>query len=168
MRLLRPTTRRVRRATRLALVIATTALAGGCVDWGGPDGDTDAFSIAHGLWQDANLTSYDYVIQRRCISCPSDRASRRVTVTVRNDAVVERVYTGSTDPVPASEATYYPTVDGLFVELEQMLRTAADVNRVAYSASLGYPLSVLIVPRGQSEEAGWEISSLTPATGSAP
>ena len=165
MRLLRSTTRRARRASRLALVLATTALAGACVDWSGPDGgDGDTFSIARGLWDDAALTSYEYVIQRRCLDCPSDRSSRRVTVTVRNDAVVNRVYTGTTEAVPASEATYYPTVEGLFAELQQLLSATSDVNRVSYSATLGYPLSVLIVPRGQSEEAGWEITSLTPAT----
>lgn len=169
MRLLRPTTRRAWRATRLTLVVATAALAGACVDWGGPGGaDGDTFSIARGLWNDAAVTSYEYVIQRRCLDCPSDRASRRVTVTVRDDAVTNRVYTGTTDAVPASEATYYPTIDGLFAELQQLLATSSDVNRVAYHASFGYPISVLIVPRGQSQEAGWEITTFTPASPPAP
>ena len=174
MGLLRSTARRARTLTRAAtrtvastaLVLAGTLAVGGCIDSSGPENpDREQFSFARNLWETNAPASYDYVLVRRCIDCPDDRATRPVAVQVRAGAVTSRVYAGSTVAVPAGETTYYPSIDGLFEELEGLLASPLNFNRVSYNGGYGYPLSVVIVPKSTNDEIGWEIRSFTPVGG---
>jgi hypothetical protein len=149
-----------RHFARALCAAALVGLTGGCVSWSGPDGDDDAFSLSRRAWEESRPSAYTYTLQRTCGGCSAERR-RPVVITVRDGAVTERRYASDGAAVPAGEAAFFPTIDGLFDELRQLLTIDTTARQVAFDGSRGYPRSVLIDPspsRGEDEE-GWQITT---------
>lgn len=137
----------------------TLVFAAACVDWGAPDVETDAYKIARRGWEEQGPAAYEYTLQRTC-ACSAERM-QAVLITVRDGTVADRRYVSSGVAVPAAEAPFFPTIDALFDELQQLLDDRPSSHEVYYNGAWGYPFLVNVVPNTTSAQGqvGWQISS---------
>ena len=104
---------------------------------GGGTGPTDEISEARARWDASAIADYDFVLQRSAFT-PAHLAEP-VTLLVRNRQVVSRVYVNSGLPVAAQNATWWPSIDGLFDILEAARDQNAAVLQVQFDAARGFP-----------------------------
>lgn len=136
-------TRLVRWMVAPALMAAALAGCDGLLGSGGDEVQREEYRAATGRWDAADLSSYSYVITLVC-DCGSAADLRPVRVTVRDGAVVSRLYE-SNDPAqrtPASAAVFgpYDTVEELFAAVENSIGRDADLLNVAYHPDYGVPI----------------------------
>ena len=83
-------------------------------------------------------------------------------VSVSGQDVTERVYVDSGDPVPASFAELFPSVDGLFDILEAAIVGDAHVIEVTYDTVSGVPIDLWIdyVENIADEELGFRVTEM--------
>lgn len=117
---------------------------------------------ARARWQAAGPSHYRFVYEVSCF-CPED-ARGPFTITVRDGAVQEVLFQGR--PLDPADPRH-PTVDGLFAMLGEAFDEDAELVRVAYDATLGYPVSAYVdyQARMADEELGFTVSALTPLDG---
>jgi hypothetical protein len=96
---------------------------------------------AEAKWSRYGPESYAYGVARSCF-CPVE-AIGPVWVSVVGTTVT-RTYVDSGDPVPASLAHLFPTVEELFDILREAYAADADEIRVTYEQDLGYPAELWI------------------------
>jgi hypothetical protein len=125
----------------LAIVVAAAFLST-CDTLGLGNGPRDELSRNRELWARIGPSAYEYALERRCFCGEAARGPIRVTVEV--GAVVERVYVGSGDPVPASFDDLFPVVDGLFDVLEDAYERDAHQIDVTYDPETGVPIDFWI------------------------
>lgn len=91
---------------------------------------------ARARWAARGPDSYAVTITRSCECMPE--ASGSVRVTVRSKSVESRVYASSGAPVTAQYASAFPSIEELFVMIDEAIRRGASVQ-VKYDPTLGYP-----------------------------
>ena len=124
--------------------VATTAIAAilwvaqaGCDN---PTAQDTPLRSARAKWASQAPAAYSYIVSRGCF-CPVE-AIGPVTVLVRNGVVESLKYTQTGADVPLQYRNWFPTVEGLFAQID-----SARANRVArldvtYDPTLGYPTRI--------------------------
>jgi len=97
---------------------------------------------ARNRWISAGVASYDYTLQVACFCAPP--VTRAVTISVRNGIVVSRHYEDNGEAVPDALATSFPTIDGLFIEIQNAIDRGAASVTASYDAGRGFPTHVFI------------------------
>lgn len=95
---------------------------------------------ARAAWTAQRITSYDFTLQRLCF-CGETRPMR---VTVRDGQVTMVRPEGELLPLPAAEASWYPSIEGLFDVIATALALPAARVEAEYDAIRGFPHSVSI------------------------
>ncbi|HEX6041953.1 DUF6174 domain-containing protein [Longimicrobium sp.] len=164
-------TRLVRWMVMPALLMGALAGCDGVLGGDGDEVQREEYRRATGRWEAANLSSYSYVLTLVC-SCAPASELRAVRVTVRDGAVVSRVYE-SNDPsqrTPASAVTFgpYDTVEELFAVVQNSIGRDADLLNVAYDPTYGVPLLLQWDPDSSDADDNlvFQVAGFTPATGS--
>jgi hypothetical protein len=116
-------------------------------------------------WEGSRPESHVFAIERLCF-CPVGYRGP-VRVRVHADVVVERTYVDTGQPVPASYAEAFPSVDGLFEVLIEAYRDDADEVRVTYDPQSGVPLDFWIdyMEMAADEELGFRVTEEVTAVG---
>ncbi|NNF29701.1 MAG: hypothetical protein HKN73_20930 [Gemmatimonadetes bacterium] len=110
------------------------------------------------LWERQGMESYRYAVERLCFC----GLAGPVRVTVVDGAVTERIFVQSGDPVPAEQADWYPTVEGLFsILFDAAQRNAHDIE-VTYDPDTGVPLDIFIdyEQNVADEELGFQVTEV--------
>lgn len=94
-------------------------------------------ATARARWAARGPDSYAVTVTRSCECMPE--ASGSVRVTVKSNSVESRVYTSSGAAVTAQYASVFPSVEELFVMIDEAIRRGADIQ-VKYDPTLGYPI----------------------------
>jgi hypothetical protein len=154
-----------------ALLMGALAGCDGLLGGGGEDVQREQYQVATSRWAAAGVSSYSYVITLVCACAPASEL-RPVRVTVRNGAVVSRVYE-SNDPTqrtPASEAVFgpYDTVEELFRAVRNSIGRDADLLNVAYHADYGVPILLQYDPGSSDPDDNlvFQVAGFAPETGS--
>jgi len=118
-----------------------------------------AFEQARGRWNSLGISNYQYSFRRSCFCAPSFRSPVRITVRAGRVTAVVLADTGQ-----AVSPEDYPTVDDLFVLLQEALDADAYLIRVTYDPARGYPTSFYIdrSPQIADEELAIEAEDLAP------
>lgn len=164
-------TRLVRWMVMPALLVGALTGCDGILGGGGDDVQREEYRRATGRWEAASVSSYSYVITLICACAPASEL-RAVRVTVRDGAVVSRVYE-SNDPsqrTPASATTFgsYDTVEDLFAVVRNSIGRDADLLNVVYDPTYGVPLLMQLDPDASDTDDNlvFQVVGFTPATGS--
>ena len=91
-------------------------------------------------WASARIDDYEFDFQRSCF-CPPE-ATQPVHIVVRQNAIVSVVRTSNGQPA-SSTYTVWPSVDELFVDVQQRLEQHIDRLDVTYDPTFGYPRSIV-------------------------
>lgn len=129
-----PTRVSLRGAPALLLLLALL----GCGDATAP---TAAERAARLRWTRVRPADYTYTLQRGCFCAP--QVTSPVIVEVRGGVVLSRRYATSGDAVDPRLAALFPTIDGLFTEIENAARLADHLD-AEYDRTYGYPRHVFI------------------------
>jgi hypothetical protein len=114
------------------------------------------FGGARTTWQQARIASYTF--EYRALGF---RPHFHAIITVQDGVpTTADVIDGGGIGSPTSPE-YYPTVDGLFEEVENTLANPNDTTSVSYDPELGYPTRLW--SESGEEGFGFEVLSLTPA-----
>lgn len=157
----------------LAPVLLVGALAGcdGLLGSGGDEVQREEYRAAASRWAAARVSSYSYVVTLICGCAPASDL-RPVRVTVRNGAVVSRVYE-SNDPAqrtPASADVFgpYDTVEELFDVVQSSINGEADLLNVAYHPEYGVPILLQYDPDASDpdDDLIFQVAGFAPETGS--
>ncbi len=138
---------------RAVIAIAATALtASAC----GDDGTgLDDLEDQRERWEAQGISDYTYDIRRNCF-CGHVNPVR---VTVRDGQRIRAYDLERELELIGEEATWYPTVDGLFDILEDAYARDAFSVRVEYDPQMGYPTSFFIdySENMADEELGFDV-----------
>lgn len=121
--------RLVRSSITALLLVAAVACKSTTTPQGG-------LASARARWAARGPDSYAVTVTRSCECMPE--ASGSVRVTVRSKAVESRIYTSSGVAVTAQHASAFPSVEELFVMIDEAIRRGASIE-VKYDPTLGYP-----------------------------
>jgi hypothetical protein len=158
---------RARRSIRRSLVgrgaavaaAAALLLLGGCKESIADEGN--AGTAARDRWAHEKPANYSYTILRDCFC--QDAVVQPVRVEVHGGDVTSRTYVATGAAVDAQWASYFPTIDGLFAELDTAEPTAQSMT-VTYDRQYGYPTHARIDPstRVQHDETEYWTSDFAP------
>ena len=157
-----PLTRRsIRRGHlgRETAVIAALLLLSGCKE--GLDSEPDAGTAARDRWSHNHPANYSYTLTRDCFCL--DELVLPVVIEVRGGIVQSRTYAATGTAVDARWESSFPTIDGLFSELDDA-ETRADRLTVTYERQYGYPQHARIDYSTQvvDDEMDFTITTFTP------
>ena len=112
-------------------------------------------------WTRARPADYTYTLERGCFCLP--QVTTPVIVEVRGGVVLSRRYATSGDAVDPQLAAFFPTIDGLFTEIEDAARRADHLD-AEYDRTYGYPRHVYIdyTSKGADDEMGFTVSGWRP------
>jgi Family of unknown function (DUF6174) len=149
-----------------ALLLATLP---GCDGLFGTDNDAaqrEQFTASLNAWRAANVDDYGYTLELNCACAPASQLGI-VRVTVRNGAVVSRVYTNGT-AAPESVFGPYDTVEELFDVVEDAISRDADLLSVIYHPTYGFPSLLQLDPSTSDADDHLEfvVSEFAPAPAS--
>jgi len=125
--------RRIHRIIALAALL----LQAGCSAITGAESD---FERARSKWISLRPASYDYTLTLSCY-CGGE-VTRAVVIVVRGDVVESRTYADNGAVVPAQFNSTFPTIDGMFEEIEDGFDHDFARVDVSYDPALGYPVSI--------------------------
>lgn len=127
-------------ATRRVLLAGLLLAAGACADSTapGPQGQLDA---GRARWLAQGGDSYTVEINRGCFCV---LGGRRMTVTVKNGAVVGADYLDSGGAVEATLLTYIPTIPDLFDLIQDAINRKPASFLAIYDPTYGYPTRIEI------------------------
>jgi hypothetical protein len=132
--------RRTSRSPRLAVLLGLVVVLAACAD---PVSVRERdLRVAESWWKEHKPASYDITIQPRCF-CGFE-TSGPVVVSVRNGVVASRRYVQTGANVSPAYTSAYPSVDELYVILEDAVARRADRLEVFYEPTYAYPASVAI------------------------
>ena len=146
---------------RRGLVLLTLSVcASGCDVVGLGDGGEGELERNRERWVALSVTSYEYVVSRRCLCPPSFLGP--VRVRVEDGVVTQRTYVNPGDPIPGEPGEAFPSVDGLFDALADAYERDAHSVEVTYDPETGVPLDIYIdyEENTADEELGFEVSTL--------
>jgi hypothetical protein len=95
-------------------------------------------------WAANRPPSYDLTIEPSCFCAFEIPNAGPVIVAVRNGTVQSRTYVKTGTSVGDRYAGLYPSVDQLFVTIEDAVAKMADRLEVFYDPTYGYPVNVAI------------------------
>lgn len=137
MRPLAPTSKNVRTLSRTALSVMALVFSA-C---GEPTGlDTEEFRSARERWASLGPASYTYTVLRSCF-CPQE-VTGPVVVTVQNGVVQSRVYAETGSSLLQEYQAFFPTVDGLFAQIDSLRKSKVGSLKATYDATYGYPTRI--------------------------
>lgn len=142
------------RPLRLA---ASLLLVAACRDSLAPVGEE---FDARRRWASRGPSAYTYTVERGCYCL--DSAIGPVDVTVRDGVVESRRYTRTGGTVSPRFAELFPTIEGLFAQIDSARSRKAASLRVEYDPDLGYPTRIDIdfVEQMADDEIFWRSSGL--------
>lgn len=152
--------------TFLVVLLGFPAYVSGCSNAVGPA--EHELEEARSRWETAALDDYRFDYALRCFCTPPSLVP--VRIDVRDDRVVA-VEPLDPDRGPILAEEEYPTVDELFVRVEEALeRDPHEVVRLQFDAALGYPADIFFDFREQvaDEESGFAVSALEPLPAPSP
>jgi hypothetical protein len=127
-------------SSRRLLLSAFLLAAAGCADPTAP-GELGQLDAARARWRAQGGASYTVEINRGCFCV---LGGRRMTVTVRNGAVVGADYLDSGGPVETTLLTYIPTIPDLFDLIQDALNRGPAMFLAVYDPTYGYPTRIEI------------------------
>ena len=101
--------------------------------------------------------SYSYSVRISC-ECPSD-ITRPVTVWVDRGSVEYLFYDDDGRAVPLSYASWFPSVEQLFDDIQTAIDNQADYIDVEYDFTYGFPTSVYIYYDRRSVDDEYSLTS---------
>ena len=104
-------------------------------------GEGDSLEAARARWLALGSQSYSYDVSRNCFCL---LGGRRMTVTVRDGAVVGAALQDSGDDVDAGLLSYVPTVADLFDLIQDALDRKAAYFSAEYDQTFGFPTRIEI------------------------
>ncbi|HEX9894501.1 MAG TPA: DUF6174 domain-containing protein [Gemmatimonadales bacterium] len=122
---------------RLLLTSMLSVTLAGCQTIFGPSEEHE-LDDAWDHWLSLRIVDYRYEVIRSCY-CGGPAVGQRVVVVVHDDVVVNAWYAQTGEELPASALQHLPTVDDLFLIVDDALRTGADELDVRYDPSFGFP-----------------------------
>lgn len=134
-RLRRPARWRPRSALTRALPLCALIGVPGCAEPG--DERLDRLNAAWALWNATAPADYRFDYRRSCF-CPD---VEEVRIGVADGIVVRVTRLETLEPLPAERNPEFPTIDALFVELDQLVRADPHVLDVEYDREFGFPAS---------------------------
>ena len=139
----------------MAALVTLTA----CGGLGPLDGPREELERARELWEEYEPANYSYAVRRFCF-CATE-AIGPVRVVVSNGIVVEARYVATTDTVPTSYRSLFPTVAGLFDILEDAYDSDASDVDVTYDTNTGVPTEFFIdyIENAVDDEVGYEVTA---------
>jgi hypothetical protein len=142
--------------------LSTLLLAGlaACSDTSGPVPSDLLYAGNLAKWNSTGPNSYQMVLTRLCeCAVPTEV----VLVVVRNKSVESRTYVGTGAPVPASRATDFPDIPGLFELINRARGGTAYLYSTGYDAVYGYPATLYIdwVPGSLQDDVSYAVSEFT-------
>ncbi len=127
-------------AVRSLPLLLLAASFAGCSDDGSPTG-LESLRLdlmeARALWDDQGISDYTYVLAFTCFCDPD--LLRRVVISVTGVGVQSVIYEDTEEPVPADLLANYPSIDGLFDELESFIDQGPSSMTVEFSPENGMP-----------------------------
>ena len=120
----------------------------------------EALDANRELWRSQEIVSYRYEYRLNCFC--GGPGSEPVAIEVGDGEVVRVTLTLTSEEVPVSQLSDYPTIEDLFATIEDWLsRDPHDVS-TDYHAELGYPTDVFIdfIENAIDEELGFVASGL--------
>jgi hypothetical protein len=119
----------------------------------------DRLNDAWARWRAAAPADYRFDYRRSCF-CP---VVEEVRITVAAGIVVQVTGRDSGDTLPEERYPDFPTIDGLFVELDQLIRADPHLLEVEYDPDYGYPAAVEvdIEERIADEEFAYTVREFT-------
>ena len=127
---------------RRAAVTALGLLLAGCGTVEPFDDLREELERNEQLWGDVGPLNYVYTIERQCFCGVEARGPVRVTAS--GPIATSRIYVDTEEPVEASFAGLFPTVEGLFAFIgDAIARGAHDID-VTYDLETGVPLTVFV------------------------
>jgi hypothetical protein len=126
------------RTGRAMLALAALLLVGACGDATSPTVEARSARVR---WEHERPADYSFTLTRGC-ECLTPLVSP-VVVEVRGGVVRSLTYAGSGTAVDTRLASFFPTIDGLFAEIEDAAKRADHVD-AEYDRGYGYPRHVSI------------------------
>lgn len=110
-------------------------------------------------WEEAGVASYSMRVRFLCGECMPE-VSRQVIVTVRDGVVESRVFADGGGAVDEEVAAVWPTVDGLFTRILDLITDRPHRLDVRYHPTLGFPESISADPvkNAADDEHGWVVT----------
>jgi len=133
--------RRIGRRGGLAGAL-TIVIGAACSTLGGDDGPEERFRANRAAWEALDIQSYDYTIHVSCF-CP-DEVTSPVRVAVRGGAIDSLLYVDSGEPVSERYQGSFPTIDGLFANLQYAFDRGAYSVSVEYDPALHFPRTIFV------------------------
>ena len=127
----------IRRFTTYAIIGACLLGPAAC---GNPTGPDSQLKSARAKWVSQAPAAYSYTVSRGCF-CPVE-AIGPVTVLVRNGVVESLKYTQTGADVPQQYRSFFPTVEGLFAQIDSARSQHVARLDVTYDSTLGYPTRI--------------------------
>jgi hypothetical protein len=106
-------------------------------------------------WEDAAITNYEYVYQRSCF-CGADFL-RPLRIQVRNGVVSSVVFSDTSEAVTGTTLGPFPTLDGLFDDLQARIIEADNVN-AEFHPQYGFPTSYVVDPEATVADEEYSIT----------
>lgn len=122
---------------RLLIATLLTLSLGGCHSIFGPTEEHE-LDDAWDHWHSLGITDYRYEVIRSCY-CGGPAVGAPVVVVVHDDQVIAAWYADTGEPLPQSALAHLPTIDDLFLIVDDALRTGAHELDVAYDEAYGFP-----------------------------
>jgi len=131
-----------RHVARAVVLVVTLAALTSCSITGPSARRSDELELARNRqrWASARVHDYEFDFQRTCF-CPPE-LTQEVHIVVRDDAIVSVVRTSDGQPANG-DYTIWPSIDALFLDVQQRLEQHIERLDVTYDETLGYPRSIL-------------------------
>jgi hypothetical protein len=143
-------------ATRGLMMLALVGIAA-CDEPG--DERLDQLNAAWDRWRATAPADYGFDYRRVCF-CP---VVEELRITVADGLVVQVTSRDSGEPIPAERYPEFPTIDGLFIELDRLIRADPHLLEAEYDLVYGYPAAVEvdIEERIADEEFAYTVREFT-------
>lgn len=142
----------------ILLAVGSIPLAAACGSDSEVDGRLDELAAARSVWIAAAPATYEFTYLRLCF-CPNVSPAR---ILVDGGLVIRVIDVESSETLPAERNTEFPTIEELFIELDDLIRLEPFELEVQYDPELGYPsfVSVDIEERVVDEEFSYTVENL--------
>ncbi len=143
----------------ILLAVCSVPLAAACGSDSEEDRRLDELAAARSVWISAAPATYEFTYLRLCF-CPNVSPAR---ILVDGGLVIRVTDVESSTILPAERNAEFPTVEELFIELDELIRIEPFRLEVQYDPELGYPsfVSVDIEERVVDEEFSYTVEELT-------
>ncbi len=142
----------------ILLAVCSIPLAAACGSDSEVDRRLDELAAARSVWIVAAPATYEFTYLRLCF-CPNVSPAR---ILVDGGLVIRVIDVESSTTLPAERNTEFPTVEELYIELDDLIRLEPFRLEVKYDPELGYPsfVSVDIEERVVDEEFSYTVEDL--------